>query len=64
MLFVTMIVLPVEVAFYSEDLWDTKWKAFNLIIDVAFMCDILVNFRTGYLEEDVVSVYAILYLTI
>ena len=55
-LFVTMIVLPVEVAFYSEDMWEVGWKVFNLLIDFLFLCDILVNMRTGYIKDDEVSI--------
>ena len=51
-LLLTLAFLPVQVAFLShEGKQDTQWIILNSCIDVLFMIDILVNFRTGYMES-------------
>ena len=47
-----MIVLPVSIAFYSEDQTEPVWLTLNTIIDVLFITDIFINFRTGIASTD------------
>ena len=50
-LVVTLIILPVEMSFYSDDFSSEVWTAINLICDFIFLFDIFINFRTGYTEH-------------
>ena len=43
----TVIVLPVSIAFYSEDQLKPEWLTINLLVDCLFASDIVINFRTG-----------------
>ena len=45
----SFICLPVQLAFYVHDLTDASWVSFNLIVDIIFIMDIILNFQTGYL---------------
>ena len=49
------IAVPLEIAFDAElkDLVDGwgPWSVFNFCVDILFLVDIVVNFRTGYLVE-------------
>ena len=51
-LFLNMVLLPLNVAFFSNNnsSWVT-WMVIHTISDVTFMTDILFNFRTGYRVE-------------
>ena len=44
----SFICLPIQLAFYVHDLTDPSWVSFNLIIDIIFVVDIVLNFQTGY----------------
>jgi len=48
LLIVNMFVLPVAIAFFTDDL-SPSWIAFNCISDGVFMLDIVLNFKTGVL---------------
>ena len=48
----TVIVLPVSIAFYSEDQMQPGWLTVNTLVDILFIADILVNFRTGVVLPD------------
>ena len=52
-LIVTLLLLPVEIAFYSDEGESHNWMALNVIVDVVFLIDIAFNFRTGYLQAGV-----------
>ena len=52
LLIFTVIVLPVSIAFYSEDQTEPVWLSLNAIIDVLFITDIIINFRTGIASTD------------
>ena len=47
LLMFTVIVLPVSIAFYSEDQTEPQWLTLNTLVDFLFMTDIVINFRTG-----------------
>lgn len=42
--------IPYNVAFYGTD-EDYKWTIFNAILDFLFFLDVIVNFRTTYIDE-------------
>lgn len=48
---VNIVVLPVTISFFGDGV-STSWKIFYIISDAAFLVDILLNFRTGYLVHD------------
>ena len=56
---ITLLVLPVEVAFYSDDEGHTSktWMSINIIVDIIFLVDIAFNFRTGYVHTGVDQVF-------
>jgi hypothetical protein len=56
---ITLLVLPVEVAFYSDNEGHSShtWMSINMIVDIIFMVDIAFNFRTGYIHTGVDQVY-------
>ena len=43
-----MIILPVTITFFREDL-SPVMVLFNVVSDICFMADICLNFRTGYM---------------
>ncbi|XP_022258753.1 potassium/sodium hyperpolarization-activated cyclic nucleotide-gated channel 2-like, partial [Limulus polyphemus] len=47
-----LIVLPVAISFFNDDL-SARWIAFNCLSDTIFLLDIIVNFRTGIMKQDV-----------
>ncbi len=47
LLLITLIVLPVGLAFYSDEQLQPQWVAINITVDFIFLLDILVIFRTG-----------------
>ena len=47
LLITNVIVLPVAIAFFSEEINSTRWIIFNVVSDAFFLFDIVVNFRTG-----------------
>ena len=50
-LVVTLITLPVEIAFYANDSL-LLWMVIHTAADVIFLVDIVFNFRTGYIHGD------------
>lgn len=42
----TVIILPVGLAFYSEDQLKPEWIVINIFVDSVFLADIIVTFRT------------------
>lgn len=52
LLIFTVIVLPVSIAFYSEDQTQPVWLTINSIVDILFITDIVINFRTGIASSD------------
>ena len=52
LLIFTVTVLPVSIAFYSEQQLNPEWLTINIIVDSLFLCDVFVNFRTGVLSGD------------
>ena len=52
LLIFTVIVLPVSIAFYSEDQTEPVWLTINSIVDILFITDIVINFRTGIASSD------------
>ena len=46
LLLANLIILPVAISFFNNDLTD-EWIAFNCISDTVFFLDIIINFRTG-----------------
>ena len=57
-LMITLLVLPVEVAFFSN-FSDTgeqtgegrhDWMAINAVVDTLFLLDLFLNFRTAYVH--------------
>lgn len=52
LLMFTVIVLPVSIAFYSEDQTKSLWLTLNALVDFLFFMDIIINFRTGIASTD------------
>lgn len=46
LLIANLIILPVAISFFNDDLSLTR-IIFNVISDTIFLCDIVLNFRTG-----------------
>ena len=42
----TVVILPVGLAFYSEDQLKPEWIVLNILVDSVFLADIIVTFRT------------------
>ena len=51
LLITNVIVLPVAIAFFSEEINSARWIIFNVISDAFFLFDIVVNFRTGKISS-------------
>ncbi|XP_043284245.1 potassium/sodium hyperpolarization-activated cyclic nucleotide-gated channel 3 isoform X2 [Venturia canescens] len=51
LLVANLIILPVAISFFNDDL-STRWIAFNCLSDTIFLIDIVVNFRTGIMQQD------------
>ncbi|KAK2718797.1 potassium/sodium hyperpolarization-activated cyclic nucleotide-gated channel 3-like isoform X2 [Artemia franciscana] len=51
LLVANLIILPVAISFFNDDL-STQWIVFNCLSDTIFMIDIVVNFRTGIMQQD------------
>ena len=52
LLIFTVTVLPVSIAFFSEQQLNPEWLAMNILVDALFLTDVLINFRTGILSPD------------
>ncbi len=46
LLIANLIILPVAISFFNDDL-STRWIVFNSISDTVFLLDLIINFRTG-----------------
>ena len=46
LLLANLIILPVAISFFSDDL-SPHWIIFNSVSDTFFLLDLVVNFRTG-----------------
>ena len=58
LLIFTVTVLPVSIAFYSEQQLNPEWLTINILVDFLFLTDVFVNFRTGvYAPDDQVMTY-------
>ena len=55
LLITNVIVLPVAIAFFSDEINSARWILFNVISDALFLFDIVVNFRTGVLRNDYID---------
>ncbi|CAF4439076.1 unnamed protein product [Rotaria sp. Silwood2] len=55
LLITNVIVLPVAIAFFSDEINSARWIIFNVISDAFFLFDIIVNFRTGVLRNDYID---------
>ncbi|XP_059165067.1 potassium/sodium hyperpolarization-activated cyclic nucleotide-gated channel 4-like isoform X1 [Physella acuta] len=51
LLIANLIVLPVAISFFKDDL-TPQWIVFNCISDTVFFLDIIINFRTGIILND------------
>jgi len=45
-LMVNLVVLPVAITFFNDDL-SMRWIVFNSLSDALFILDLIINFRTG-----------------
>ena len=52
LLIFTVTVLPVSIAFYSEQQLNPEWLTINILVDFLFLTDVFVNFRTGVYAPD------------
>ena len=51
LLVANLIILPVAISFFNDDL-STRWVVFNCLSDTIFLIDIVVNFRTGTYSDN------------
>lgn len=52
LLIFTVTVLPVSIAFYSDQQLNSEWLIINILVDTLFLTDVVINFRTGILSPD------------
>lgn len=48
---INMIVIPLDVSFYGQQT-DIGWTVYNVLVDIAFVVDLCLNFRMGYYHEN------------
>lgn len=53
---ITLLILPINIAFYTQAEDMGAWTPVNLVFDLIFLLDILLNFRTGIVEHDTEAV--------
>ncbi|XP_065836458.1 potassium/sodium hyperpolarization-activated cyclic nucleotide-gated channel 1-like isoform X3 [Oscarella lobularis] len=46
-----LILLPLVIAFFSDQKLSTHWIVLNSLTDIVFLLDVVVNFRTGFLTD-------------
>nr|XP_033787498.1 potassium/sodium hyperpolarization-activated cyclic nucleotide-gated channel 1 isoform X1 [Geotrypetes seraphini] len=46
-----LVIIPVGITFFTEQT-TTPWIIFNVASDTVFLCDLIMNFRTGIVNED------------
>ena len=51
MLMLNVVLLPVSIAFYPDPA-NPGWLTFNIVSDITFLIDIVMNFWTGLITED------------
>jgi hypothetical protein len=51
LLIMNMYALPVVITFFTDNL-PTSWIVFNVLSDVFFLTDLILNFRTGIMVND------------
>ena len=51
-LLLNMILLPLNIAFFADGNSATIWLSVHTISDVAFIIDVILNFRTGFRQEN------------
>lgn len=51
LLIMNMFALPVVITFFNHDL-PLSWNVFNILSDVFFLTDLILNFRTGIMVND------------
>jgi len=51
MMMVNLIIIPVGITFFSEQT-TTTWLVFNVASDTIFLVDLVMNFRTGIVNEE------------
>ncbi|XP_064624466.1 potassium/sodium hyperpolarization-activated cyclic nucleotide-gated channel 3-like [Lineus longissimus] len=51
-LITNLITLPIAISFFNDDL-SIHWIVFNCISDTVFLVDIIINFRTGVIMNDI-----------
>lgn len=51
LLIMNMYALPVVITFFNEEL-PIPWISFNILSDVFFLTDLVLNFRTGIMVND------------
>ena len=52
LLMFTVTVLPISIAFYSDQQLKPAWLTVNTIVDTLFITDVIINFRTGIYTPD------------
>lgn len=52
LLIMNMFALPVVITFFTDDM-PLSWTVLNIISDVFFLADLVLNFRTGVIVNDV-----------
>ena len=57
LLITNVIVLPVAISFFSEEINSARWIVFNVVSDAFFLFDIVVNFRTGLIIKSFLSLF-------
>ncbi|CAF0815980.1 unnamed protein product [Brachionus calyciflorus] len=55
LLIANVIILPVAISFFNDNWSHTGLLIFNLVSDSMFLLDIVVNFRTGVLQNDYID---------
>ena len=51
LLIINMYALPVVITFYTDTI-PLSWSVLNIMSDVLFLTDLLLNFRTGIMVND------------
>jgi hypothetical protein len=51
LLIMNMYALPVVITFFTDEL-PFSWTVFNILSDVFFLTDLILNFRTGIMVND------------
>ena len=52
----TITVLPVSITYFGGEV-DYEWVSVNSLVDILFIADIIINFRTGVVSADVIPDY-------